>query len=121
MAFSPDGKRLATSSSYDGSVRMWDVAGGKELWNQPWSLQNAWKQPLAFSPDGKWLVAAPLSQKQGLVLLDAEDGKLRAEITRNFKPNSDPAFSRDGKSLAVVQRNPGQVVVYEVEKLLALP
>ena len=118
VAYSPDGMRLATSSS-DGLVKMWDVAEDKELWSKPWSLANAWRQSICFSPDGKWLVAAPLSKKQGLVLVDAANGELRLEVTRHPMPNSEPSFSPDGKYLAVSQKAPYQVVVYEVAQLLA--
>jgi WD40 repeat protein len=118
VSFSPDGKRLATSSS-EGLVKMWDLAEDKELWSKPWSLRNAWRQSVCFSPDGKWLVAAPLSTKHGLVLVDADNGELRTEVTRHPMPNSDPSFSPDGKFLAVVRKGPDQVVVFEVAQLLA--
>src|SRR5260370_31411601 len=89
VAFSPDGKKLVTSSD-DGLVKMWDAAEGKELWSKPWSQANAWRQSVCFSPDGKWVVAAPLSSKYGLVLVDAADGSLKTEITRHPMANSDP-------------------------------
>jgi WD40 repeat protein len=118
LAFSPDGKKLATSTD-DGLVMMWSLADGKKLWSKGWSQANAWKQSIGFSPDGKWLVAAPLSKQHGLVLIDAADGSLRADVTRYPMPNSIPDFSPDGKLLAVVLRVPSQAVVYDVEKLVA--
>jgi WD40 repeat protein len=57
IAFSPDGRRLATSgaSFFDLPIRLWDVDTGKELLvirtrHLFWSL--------AFLPDGKRLAAA---------------------------------------------------------------
>jgi tetratricopeptide (TPR) repeat protein len=49
MAFSPDSRRIA-SGSLDGTVRVWDAAGGQELL----SLQGRSGQVhgVAFSPDG---------------------------------------------------------------------
>ena len=118
MAFSPDGKTLATSSSRTGLVKLWDVAEDKELWKGGWTLANAARQPLVFSPDGKWLVAATRGR---MVLLDTATGKLRAEVTRTPSAGAEPAFSPDGKYLAVVRVTNMPVVVHDVEKLLAAP
>src|ERR1700678_3943797 len=53
VAFSPNGAILA-SSSYDGTVRWWNVADGKEIR----VLRDQGRVfSLAFSPDGKQLAA----------------------------------------------------------------
>jgi WD40 repeat protein len=51
VAFSPDGKRLATASS-DGVVKIWDVAN-RSLERQ--LTYDTWLRPLDFSPDGSRL------------------------------------------------------------------
>ena len=55
MAFSPDGKRLASSSSGMNSVvKVWDVASGKETLTLGQSLEA---YSVAFSPDGNRLAS----------------------------------------------------------------
>lgn len=54
MAFSPDGKRLATGTD-DGRVTVWDVTAGEAL--APFGGHDGIVTGLAFSPDGKRLVS----------------------------------------------------------------
>ena len=55
MAFSPDGKRLA-SASYDQTVKVWDAATGQESLTLKGHTNYVWS--VAFSPDGKRLASA---------------------------------------------------------------
>lgn len=52
LAFSPDGKTLA-SGSQDGSIRLWDPATGEARA----VLKSKWVLALACSPDGKTLAS----------------------------------------------------------------
>ncbi len=52
MAFSPDGKLLATSSDEPG-VRIWEVEGGRFLRQLPSRDGSHYVRSVAFSPDGK--------------------------------------------------------------------
>ena len=54
MAFSPDGRMLATS--YDRTVRLWDLATGDRLRTLTGHTDNA--RGMAFSPDGRMLATA---------------------------------------------------------------
>ena len=64
VAFSPDGKRLASISS-DGTVKLWDVETGLEVLSLPGFAQAS---TLAFVAPGDLLVIA---HEARITLLDA--------------------------------------------------
>ena len=100
VAFSPDGKTLATGS-YDGKVRLWDVATGRQRATLSHYLVASEVAHLAFSPDGKTL-ATPTDS--GLLLWNVASRKPRAILSTGARGEGhtiqDVAFSPDGRLVA---------------------
>ena len=57
VAWSPDGARLATGS-WDGTAKVWDAAGGRELLTL--KGHTGWVWSVAWSPDGRRLATRSL-------------------------------------------------------------
>ena len=96
VAFSPDGKTLATGS-FDHTVQLWDVATGRQI-GEPLTSRNGPTESMAFSPDGKTLATG--SGDGTVRLWDVAAGH-QIGHTIGSGPIPALAFSPDGKTLAI--------------------
>jgi uncharacterized protein (TIGR03067 family) len=96
VAFSPDGRLLATGGHQDHEIHVWDVATGKTLC-VPEGLQGA-ALALAFSPDGTSIACSDAGG--GVRLYDLQTGKEKTALKENAEHSSFVTFSRDGRFLA---------------------
>ena len=97
LAFSPDGKTLATSTSR-GPVRLWETATGKPLFAIRCARSTI--DSIAFSPDGRTLVTGENGSVNHVWNLESRKEIRSMEGATHFLQ-----FSPDGKTLAGAHRS----------------
>ena len=95
VAFSPDGRLLATAST-DGTARLWDPATGEH--RRTLTGHTSYVSGVAFSPDGRLLATA--SSDGTARLWDPATGEHRRTLTGHTSSVYGVAFSPDGRLLA---------------------
>lgn len=98
LAFSPDGRYIATTAGHSRYVWLWEAPTGKlvrKLSEGPATMRSA-----AFLPDGRHVVG--LHERSGGAVWDAETGHVVATLVTAVYPFGEvPAVSPDGARLVV--------------------
>jgi WD40 repeat protein len=125
VAFSPDGRQIATlSESGPSYLRLWDAASGEKLREvelnvEKWVIATT-AGNLAYSPDGTRVAVAYTNPV--VRVIDTATGEVTTEITHTHSVHS-VAFSPDGKRIVTVDPDTKAPVVWDAEtgqKLLTL-
>ncbi len=108
LAFSPDGRTLATGS-HDGSIKVWDLESGALLWTG-WHTNNI--NRVAFAPDGSQLASSGTDAT--VQLWDPRQGT-HLETLSHPDPVCAIAWSPNGHQLATGDIG-GSIRVWEMHK-----
>lgn len=95
ITFSPDGKLLATGSRDEITIKLWEVATGREL--RTLSAQKDQISALAFSPDGKLMASG--SWDRTIKVWDVVTGRQLYSCDSHTGKISSLTFSLDGRLL----------------------
>jgi WD40 repeat protein len=109
LTFSPDGKKLATAGGLDGTVRVWDVASGREL--SPRRPPLGPVDAVAFFPDGRLVGIA--SRLSGVFLWDGAPGGRPCQLKGRWGPDC-LSIAFDGKFLTGLTLS-GEVSLWQVD------
>jgi WD40 repeat protein len=109
IAYSPDGKLIASVSMNSNVARLWDVDTGKEV--RQFTGDGRELKTVAISPDGTKIAAG--GGGSITMMWDVKTGETVRTFGQEHRPGSGAAlvFSPDGKLLAT---SDGTVYVYEV-------
>jgi Tol biopolymer transport system component len=112
VAFSPDGKRIATGAG-TAVAQVWDSSSGAPLMTLTRPDQDGYFEvrATAFSPDGRHLAVSGHTHE--VIIYDAQTGQIVRTLEGLDNHGSGVAFSADSRSLATA--NADGVQVWEIQ------
>jgi RNA polymerase sigma factor (sigma-70 family) len=122
LAFSPDGRTLASASEYDSAVRLWDVVTGKQTKALYDGRDNVYRRALAFDRAGRRLAvgASPGGGlSESICIWDLASGDKPLIISNvhdyglaglSFTPDGEGLISSGGRHRAIPGK-PGHVAL----------
>jgi Tol biopolymer transport system component len=112
--WSPDGKRIAFSSTRDGNYEIYvmdaDGSNVRRLTNNPFRDVRP-----RFSPDGKCIAFTSHRDGNAEVYVMNADGTGVRRLTRNPERDDYPAWHPDGKRLVIVSERDGKHDLYLID------
>ena len=115
-AFTPDGKRFATVRGERAVFR--DAITGQELSSfkafshfVEWFRQN----PISFSPDGRWMLAAKSGLHEGVALHDAVTGEIEKIFAKGDHVHAG-VFSPDGRRIVTWDLFGGEPAIWDISQ-----
>jgi WD40 repeat protein len=118
VAFTPSGDQILSASD-DSSVRVWDVASGKE--KQRFEGHQGTVRGLAVDPNGVWAISAASARRQAadggawrVCMWEIASGKELRQLSGSGPAMMSVALSRDGRR-ALFANYEGTVWLYDVE------
>lgn len=109
VAFSPDGLQILTGSD-DGTVRMWEIASGRELIQVGTYSNPVWS--VAFSPDGSYILAGLADKTARMWSVKNGQELLRLEGHTSFVTSV--TFDPDGLRILTGSMD-GTAIIWDVE------
>lgn len=97
IALSPDGRRVATAA-WRGGIQVWDIETKKELYTLADGERGAYQ--VAFSPDGRFLVATGNEYHPGVTVWEMATGQQVHQYTGHITGAVSVAFSPDCRRVA---------------------